>query len=94
MTKCPFGPDDQIGMLNLMTPDSIRAVVSQADTGHTLDLSVDYFIGMPSFSGAGQPSYQISMTNTPRGTVLDDAPGVGREQNERVAYSGDAIMMW
>ena len=37
VTKCPFGPDDQIGMLNLMMPDSIRAVVSQADTGHTLD---------------------------------------------------------
>ena len=94
VTKSPFGPDDQIGMLNLMTPESMRAVMSRADAGHTLDLSVDYFMGMPSFTGAGQPSYQISMTNTPRGTVLDDATGVGREQNELISYSGDAITMY
>lgn len=81
-------------MLNLMTPDSMRAVVARADAGHTLDLSVDYFMGMPCFTGAGQPSYQISMTNTPRGTVLDDAPGVGREENQLVSYSGDAITMY
>lgn len=94
VTQSPFGSDDQIGMLNLMTPESMRAVVSRADAGHTLDLSVDYFMGMPSFTAAGQPLYQISMTNTPGGTVIDDAPGVGREQNELVSYSGDAITMY
>jgi hypothetical protein len=94
VTKSPFGPDDQIGMLNLITPESMRAVVSQADAGHTVDLSVDYFIGMPSFVGAGQPSYQINMTNTPRGSVIDDLPGVGRGPNELTAYSGDAITMY
>lgn len=94
VTRSPFGEDDQIGMLNLITPESMRAVVSRADAGHALDLSVDYFMGMPSFTAAGQPSYQISMTNTPRGTVIDDAIGVGRQQNELVSYSGDAITMY
>jgi kynurenine formamidase len=93
ITKSPFGEGDEIGMLNLITPDSMRAVLSRADAGHTLDLSVDYFLGMPSFTAAGQPPYQIWMTNTPRGTALDDSTGFGVE-NELVGYSGDAISMY
>ena len=80
-------------MLNLMTPASMAAVMSRADATTTIDLSVDYFLGMPSFTAAGQPPYQISMTNTPRGTSLDDSTGFG-EQNELVGYSGDAISMY
>jgi len=87
ITESPFGPDDEIGMLNLITPESMRAVLSRADAGHTLDLSVDYFLGMPSFTAAGQPPYQIWMTNTPRGTAVDDGTGFG-EQNKLVGYSG------
>jgi kynurenine formamidase len=93
ITDSPFGADDEIGMLNLITADSMRAVMSRADPGHTLDLSVDYFLGMPSFTAAGQPPYQISMTNTPRGTALDNSTGFG-EQNQLVGYSGDAISMY
>lgn len=93
ITESPFGPDDEIGMLNLITPDMARSVVSRADAGHTLDLSVDYFLGMPSFTAAGQPPYQIWMTNTPRGTANDDATGFG-EQNQLVGYSGDAVSMY
>jgi kynurenine formamidase len=93
ITTSPFGEDDEIGMLNLITPESMRAVLSRADAGHTIDLSVDYFLGMPSFTAAGQPPYQIYMTNTPRGTALDDSTGFG-VQNELVGYSGDAISMY
>lgn len=93
ITESPFGADDEIGMLNLITPESMRAVLSRADAGHTIDLSVDYFLGMPSFTAAGQPPYQIWMTNTPRGTAVDDGTGFG-EQNELVGYSGDAISMY
>jgi kynurenine formamidase len=93
ITESPFGADDEIGMLNLITPDSARSIMSEADFGHILDLSVDYFIGMPSFTAAGQPPYQIWMTNTPGGTVVDDSLGFG-EQNELVSYSGDAISMY
>ncbi|MCW2780995.1 MAG: putative metal-dependent hydrolase [Marmoricola sp.] len=93
ITRSPFGTDDEIGMLNLMTPASMRAVLSRADAGHTLDLSVDYFLGMPSFTAAGQPPYQISMTNTPRGTAVDNSTGFA-DQNDLVGYSGDAISMY
>jgi kynurenine formamidase len=93
ITMSPFGAEDEIGMLNLLTPDSMREIVARADAGHTLDLSVDYFLGMPSYTAAGQPPYQISMTNTPHGTALDNSTGFG-EQNELVGYSGDAISMY
>lgn len=93
ITESPFGQDDEVGMLNLMTPQSMRSVLSRADAGHTLDLSVDYFLGMPSFTAAGQPPYQISMTNTPRGTSVDDSTGFG-DENALVGYSGDAISMY
>jgi kynurenine formamidase len=93
ITESPFGPTDEIGMLNLITPEMARTVFSRADAGHTLDLSVDYFLGMPSFTAAGQPPYQIWMTNTPRGTANDDSTGFGAE-NELVGYSGDAISMY
>lgn len=93
ISKSPFGPDDEIGMLNLITADMARTVVSRADAGYTIDLSVDYFLGMPSFTAAGQPPYQIWMTNTPRGTAVDDSTGFGT-QNDLVGYSGDAVSMY
>lgn len=94
VTQSPFGPDDEIGMLNLITRDMARDVGSRADFGHIIDMSVDYFVGMPSFTAAGQPNYQIWMTNTPRGTANDDPMGIGREESELVSYSGDAFSMY
>src|SRR5262245_33706654 len=93
ITKSPFGEDDEIGMLNLITPDSVRSIMAEADFGHIVDLSMDYFIGMPTFTAAGQPPYQIWMTNTPGGTTVDNSNGFG-EQNALVSYSGDAISMY
>lgn len=94
-TQSPFGADDEIGMLNLITPDTMRAAMSVADMGHVIDMSVDYFVGMPSFEAAGQPNYQIWMTNTPRGTVIDNPMGLtDPAENELVSYSGDAISMY
>lgn len=92
--ESPFGADDEIGMLNLIDGDSRRAILSRTDAGQMFDLSVDYFVGMPSWSQAGDPDYQIWMTHTPAGTVVDDRIGVGEEQNSLVSYSGDAISMY
>jgi len=94
-TMSPFGADDEIGMLNHVTPSTMRTAAAHADMGFAIDMSVDYFIGMPSFTAAGQPDYQIWMTNTPRGTVMDDPMKLDdRAQNELVAYSGDAVSMY
>ncbi|MFC4048068.1 cyclase family protein [Actinomadura syzygii] len=90
----PYGPEDEIGRLNLMTPESRAAVVSRIDATRMFDLSVDYFIGMPSWQLLGDPAYQIWMTHTPHGTVVDELPGISREMTEYIGYSGDAMMMY
>lgn len=90
----PYGPDDQIGRLNMMTPESRAAVMSRIDPTRMFDLSVDYFIGMPSWQMVGDPAYQIWMTHTPHGTVNDGLPGISKELTEYVGYSGDSILMY
>lgn len=93
-SKSPFGPADEIGMLNLMTPESRRDVMRRADVGTPFDLAVSLFPNMPSWTAAGDPSYQIWMSHTPRGNVVDDSTGQGAEVNELVSYSGDSILLY
>ena len=90
----PYGPDDEIGRLNLITPDSRQRVLSRIDPTRIYDLSVEYFMGMPTWVAAGDPSYQIWMSHTPPGTVIDNLPGQTREINERIGYSGDVFAMY
>ena len=92
--KSPWGPDDQIGRLNLLTPASQQAILSRIAGGTSYDLSVEYFIGMPSWQAAGDPHYRIWMTHTPHGTVIDDPLGLGDAMNEHVSYTGAAISMY
>ena len=93
-SSSPFGARDEIGMLNLMDAASAQAIMARADVGRMFDLSVDHFMGMPGWFGAGDPPYQIWMTHTPRGEEADDVMGVGRAQNELVSYSGDVVQMY
>lgn len=92
--RSPWGPDDELGRLNLMTEDSRAAVLRRVDGRRVYDLSVEYFIGMPGWHGAGDPRYQIWMTHTPNGTLVDDPLGVGPAQNRRVSYTGSAFSMY
>jgi len=94
VTQSPFGSDDEIGMLNLVDAASAARILSEADPWKVFDLSVDYFIGMPSWTAFGDIPYQIWMSHTPSGSVRDDPAGVGVEQNRRVTYSGDTIAMY
>ncbi len=93
-TKSPFGADDEIGMLNLMDAESRKAIIDRADASKIFDLSIDNFVGMPGWFGAGDQTYQIWMTHTPGGEEVDDVMNVGKKGNELVAYSGDAISMY
>jgi kynurenine formamidase len=77
-----------------MTPESRARVLARVDGTRPYDLSVEYFIGMPSWQAAGDPHYRLWMTHTPSGTVVDDPLGVGREMNEHVSYSGAAVSMY
>jgi kynurenine formamidase len=94
VSTSPFGSDDQIGMLNLINPDSMRAALANVDPRKIFDLSTDMFTNMPSWTMTGDLSFQIWMSHTPRGTVNDDITGLGVEQNETVSYSGDSIAMY
>ena len=51
----PWGPADEIGRLNLITPKSRANILSRIDGRTAYDLSVEYFIGMPSWQAAGDP---------------------------------------
>ncbi|MBU1193048.1 MAG: cyclase family protein [Gammaproteobacteria bacterium] len=90
----PWGPDDEIGRLNLMTEQSRAAILSRVTGGESYDLSVEYFIGMPSWQAAGDPHYRIWMTHTPHGTQIDDPLHQGNTMNAHVSYTGAAISMY
>ena len=90
----PWGPTDEIGRLNLITAESRANVLSRVDGSAAYDLSVEYFIGMPSWQAAGDPRYQIWMTHTPQGTIVDDPMRVGEELNNHVSYTGAAVSMY
>lgn len=90
----PWGPDDQIGTLNLMSDASRLAVLTRIASGRVYDLSTEYFVGMPSFHHLGDPGYQYWLTHTPHGTVVDNPNGLGAEMNRKVTYTGDAISMY
>lgn len=92
--RSPWGPGDEIGTLNMMTPESRQAVLGRADATRLYDLSVEYFVGMPSWHLLGDPRYQYWLTHSPRGTAVDDPAGVGSAQNAAVAYTGDAVSMY
>ncbi|MGV3515498.1 cyclase family protein [Luteitalea sp.] len=93
-SRSPWGPDDEIGTLNMMTAQSRQAILARADATRLYDLSVEYFVGMPSWHLLGDPRYQYWLTHSPRGTAVDDPAGVGAAQNAAVAYTGDAISMY
>lgn len=92
--QSPWGPADQIGRLNLMTEQSRSAIIEGADARRAYDLSVDYFVGMPSWHGIGDPRYQYWLTHTPRGAGIDDPMKVGKAANRHVSYTGDAVSMY
>ena len=92
--ESPWGPEDELGRLNMITPQSRADIMARVSADQVYDLSVDYFVGMPSWQAAGDPHYQIWMTHTPKGTLVDDPLGVGKEMNSHVGYTGSAISMY
>jgi len=93
VAQSPWGPDDQIGRLNLITGESRSSILSNADGGRVFDLSVEYFNGMPSFlSHEHLPKYAHWMLETPR-TARNDAPPEERAIWERYSLAADAVSL-
>ncbi len=93
-SRSPWGSDDQIGMLNLVTPASVAGVLSEVDAHKVFDLAVDYFVGMPAWTDWGDPPFTFWMTATPSGGVVDDVAGLGAETMRRASRSSDAMSMF
>ncbi|WP_424989376.1 cyclase family protein [Flagellimonas sp.] len=91
--KSPWGADDQIGTLNMMTDASKLSVLQSIGAGKTYDLGVEYFVGMPGFHFMGDPRYQYWLTHTPHGTLVDNPNYQGEVMNKKVSYTSDAISM-
>lgn len=94
VSQSPWGKDDEIGRLNWITPESRKAILESLDGSQVFDLAVEYFVGMPSWVAGHDPKYDIWMTHTPRGSLIDPPPGTTRELLESSSYSGDAITMY
>jgi kynurenine formamidase len=94
VSRSPWGPDDQIGRLNWITPEATAAILGNLDGRHVFDLSVDFFKGMPSWVAAGDPVYDIWMTHTPDGAIIDGLAGAEPRLLEKYSYAGDAIQMY
>jgi kynurenine formamidase len=94
VSRSPWGADDEIGRLNWITPETSLELLRRTGGSRIFDLSVDYFMGMPSFQAFGDPPYQIWMTHTPHGTIADDASGMGADVHRKYSYCGDAVSMY
>lgn len=83
--KSPWGPDDEIGTLNMMTDTSRLEVLKEVASGKIYDLGVDLFVGMPTCCAPwGDPTFQSWMTHAP---ARDPA-------KELLSWSGDGISMY
>lgn len=89
-TRSPFGEDDQIGMLNVLTEDMSNAVMARADLSRSFDLAVDFFIGMPAYTLNGDPHYQICLTHAPPGNVNEGVVA----PDQKAGFTGDVISMY
>jgi kynurenine formamidase len=93
VSRSPWGDADVIGRLNWVTPVSTAKVLGRIRPGPVYDLSVDYFIGMPAWTGSGDPKFEHWMTHTPRGNVLDGLTGAAPDVQERFSMSADCFLM-
>ena len=72
VSKSPWGPDDEIGRLNWITPETNRAILEHLDGSHVFDLNVEYFIGHAVLGRRGRPEVRD----------LDDAHAAGLDQRQ------------
>ena len=81
VAQSPYGPDDEIGALNVLDDASRLAILSRIASGKVYDLSVDNFPGMPGLVhlGMGDPDFHMWMTHTPDGLAVEGISITGDE---------------
>jgi hypothetical protein len=63
-----FGENDQLGMLNLLTPSVVADAAGQIKTGHRV--SLDWPLNMPKYPSHGRPQFEHEMVNRGGGDGL------------------------
>jgi kynurenine formamidase len=94
VSASPWGSDDEIGRLNWLTSDAVTQVLRSLGGTKVFDLAVDDFIGMPSWTATGAPPFDMWMTHTPHGSMVDQRSGRGPDVHRRYSYCGDAMSMY
>ena len=94
VSKSPFGEDDEIGMLNLMTSESMARVNERDRRAQGLRPLGRLLQRNAELDRGWRPTCQISVIRTPNGNIVDDYAGAGRVQNELVASCGETISMY
>ena len=74
-----WGPEDEVGSLNEMTPASKRAALSLAETGKTYDLGIVY--DRDSFKWPGHSPGEIMTFRSPEGVKRQGEFSPGRNRN-------------
>jgi hypothetical protein len=66
-----WGKDDELGMLNRITPDTVRAAASEIREG--IRISLDWPLNKPSFPAFDRQRFQHEILNKAPMTMNDDA---------------------
>ena len=91
VTASPFGADDQIGMMNILTDATRGELLSRVTNGALYDLAVEFFVEMPGYYGANDPHFEICMSHTPPGTRNEGGAQFG---GDVAGYSGDIVSFY
>ncbi|MFH0872067.1 MAG: cyclase family protein [bacterium] len=83
-TAYNYGPNDQVGSLNEMTPASVAAAANLVKKGKIYDLDAGRFRGMPLWPG--HPPYEVITFRTPMG--LDNQKDQGWLQTNNDVHIG------
>lgn len=63
-----FGPDDRLGMLNLLTPAVVARAAEEIKTG--IRVSLDWPLTKPKYPSHGRPPFKHEIVNRARGPEL------------------------
>ena len=65
-----FGPNDQLGMLNLLTPDVVAAAAKEIQTG--VRVSLDWPMDKPTYNSFQRDPFHQHINNRTENSINDD----------------------
>lgn len=83
-----WGPDDEIGALNFVTPEKIADAAKLAKKGKVFALGLDFARNGPQFSGSGE---RFNVVHTMLRTGSDAC--MGKHDNIKLRYADDIVTM-